>query len=159
LFLSIGGLACLQLNGLGAAQRALGALDLNLEGGWIDAIENVAFLDDRALLEHALDDDAGRTRTNLRDARRGDAARQVVGDRNILGLGGDHRDLRRRIGRSGLLVALAFLAAGKHKQGSHGCSQYRSVHPHFRFHAQRSAARPSSWEETPATAGNSEKSI
>ncbi|MBA7687704.1 hypothetical protein ES703_96170 [subsurface metagenome] len=65
-------------HGLGARERRLGRLHLDVERTRIDSIEGIAGLHLAALGEQALDDDAGHARANLGDAGRRDAARQLA---------------------------------------------------------------------------------
>ena len=64
--------------GLGARQRRLGRLHLDLERPRIDPVERIAGLDLAALAEQALDHDAGHARAHFGHARRRDASRQFA---------------------------------------------------------------------------------
>ena len=61
-------------------QRRFARLQFDLERLRIDAIQRIAGLHLAALLEQALDDDAGDARTNLRNPGRRDAAGQFPDD-------------------------------------------------------------------------------
>ncbi|MCY1226781.1 hypothetical protein D9M72_390280 [compost metagenome] len=133
LFLAIGLLLGLQAHGLGAPKRCFGLFDLHAEGRRIDAVEHVAFIDLGTLLEDALDDDAGNARADLGDACRGNAAGELVGDRQRFGLGREDRDRGRWECGGGRLLVL-FLATGKKNHSCQGGGQCRSVHAHSDVH-------------------------
>ncbi len=88
---------------LGARERGLIRLHLDLERPRIDAIQGIAGLHLGALMEQALDDDAGNARADFSDTRRRDAAGQLTQHRARLWLGDDNTDLGfgRRLRRSG----------------------------------------------------------
>ena len=84
--------ACIE-RGLGLGERRLVRLHLDLERPRIDPVERIAGLDLAALIEQALDHDAGDARPHLGDARRRDAARQFAHHRARLRLDGDDADV------------------------------------------------------------------
>ncbi len=104
-----------ELRGLRLRQRGLGAIEIDLEGLGIDAVEDAALLHQAALLEAALDDDPRDARTNLGDANGRDAARQLLGQGDRPRLDRHHADVGRRNGVRGGRLLLA--AAGEADQG------------------------------------------
>ena len=77
-------------NGLG--ERRLAGLHFDLERPRIDPVERIAGLDLAALVEQALDDDAGNPRTHVGNPGRRDAPRQFAHQRARLGSHGDNAD-------------------------------------------------------------------
>jgi hypothetical protein len=88
-------------------------IDIDFEGPSIKFVKNVACFDVAALLEIAVDDDAGHARADLRDPGRRDAAGQLADDSQRRRLQFDNADLRDS--RSALAAGSggAFAAAGE----------------------------------------------
>ena len=86
-------------HGLRLGERGFARLQFDLEGGGIDAIEHVAGIDVGALLEGALDHDAGHAGADLGDAGRRDAAGQFADEGLDRRLHRDDADLDRHVNR------------------------------------------------------------
>lgn len=119
LFLSVRLLTGLKLGGLGPLQCRLCAFHLHPERFRVDAVENVAFLHHAALFEDTLDKDAGDAWAHFGDARRGDAAGQLVGDGQRLRLDLDIAHARwRHGGCPALRLARALVVATGEEHGN-----------------------------------------
>ncbi len=134
-----------ELRRLRLRQRGLGAFEVDLERLGIDAIEDAALLHQAALLEATLDDDPRDARTNLGDADRRDAARQLFGQRDLPRLDRHHADVGRRGRFRGgrMLLAASGEADQGHQREQHAGERRRrrfeksGIHGHL-FEASRS---------------------
>ena len=80
----------------GLRRLRVGAGERRLVGPRIDAEQDLADIDDGALLVLALEQDAAHLGADLDDAEAGDAAGEFEGQRHVGGLELDDADLRRR---------------------------------------------------------------
>ncbi|QTK81150.1 Hypothetical protein AT6N2_L0194 [Agrobacterium tumefaciens] len=137
LLLPVGRLTRLKLGCLCPAQCSLSAVNAHLEWRGIDPVENVAFLHERALFKHALDDDARHPRTNFGKPCRGDAAGQLVRDRQLFRLYRHDldRSRRRSAGCSSLLVATSDKNDARQEHRYHLPQSFR--HTALRIHKIR----------------------
>ncbi len=71
---------------VGLGQRRLAGLHFDLERPRIDPVERIAGLDLAALVEQALDDDAGNPRAHVGDPGRRDPPRQFADDARAPGV-------------------------------------------------------------------------
>ncbi|MNM60594.1 hypothetical protein D3C81_718830 [compost metagenome] len=126
-------------NRLGRTQVGFGAFLGRFIDRWIDLIQLLAGLDVAAFLEQTLENDAVDLRTNLGNAVRAGAPRQIRGERKRLRLKGDDADLRRWCGRWSFFL---FASAEQRCQGDGGDQSGNSwleLHENPRVRRARSA--------------------
>ncbi len=112
-------------HGLSLGERGLGGLQFDLERRGIEPVEDIARVDVAALLEVALDHDAGHARAHFGDPGRRDTARQLahIGTRGRL-----HRDdadlLRRGVRRGRRAFAASLEGESQQTSNEHHASRY-----------------------------------